>query len=611
MCSICGMIDFKHKEKVDAVLVEKMGQKMGHRGPDQKDTYHNEVVAFQHNRLAIMDVEKGLQPMQRTYQGKTYTIVYNGEIYNGPELRKVIEAEGITLTTQCDTEVVLYTYIMYGEACASKLNGIFAFAVYDDAADEVYLARDRFGIKPFFYTQVGTTLLFASEVKALLAHPQVKPTVGREGLWQLLYLAPNKMVGTSVFKNIHEIKPAYHGYYKGEKLTLTPYWELRAWTFEGDREEAIATTRALVTDAIDKQLVSDVPLCTFLSGGLDSSIISSVAAKKYAAEGGRLHTYSFEYEGNKESFGSTLFQPQKDDDYAVYLAEVLGTEHHILTATNDAISSLLREATYYRDLPGMADIDSSLLYYCGEVKQLHTVALSGECADEVFGGYPWFYRKEMLERDFFPWIHDPTKRASLFRSDVVRGEEGYAFMKDVYREAVAGCPLLDTDSPTMHQSRIGTWLSTQYFMTSLLERKDRMSMGRGVEVRVPFADHRILEYVFNVPWEIKFEGGVEKALLRNAMADYLPDKILNRKKSPYPKTHNPVYEQMVVAMLRERLQDKESILSQLIDRKEVEGLMTCGNVTWFGQLMSKPQLIAWLIQLDEWFKRYGIVLELD
>ena len=606
MCSICGIVDFINKDNLNEKIVREMGNELSHRGPDQNGVFINDQVAFQHNRLAIMDLENGIQPMTRYFDGNEYTIVYNGEIYNTEELKIELESYGVNFQTKCDTEIVLYAYIVFKEYCAEKLNGIFAFAVLDKNNNKVYIARDRFGIKPLFYTQIGTSLLFASEVKGILKHPKVNATVNKEGLWQLFYLAPMKINGTSVFKDIHEIKPGYFGVYKNNELSLNKYWNLESKEFEGTRDDAIEQTKYLVSDAINIQLVSDVPLCTFLSGGLDSSIISSVANRKYKEEGNILGTYSFEYAGNKENFKNTLFQPQSDDEYAMYLANYLQTNHKVLTADTQNLVNLLFDATKYRDLPGMADIDSSLLYYCSKVKENHTVAISGECADEVFGGYPWFYKKEMLERDFFPWIHDPHTRISLFDDSIVKSKEGYDFVKDVYRKSVSECNILDSDNEQMKQSRIATWLSTKYFMTSLLERKDRMSMASGVEVRVPFADHRILEYVFNVPWEYKFENGVEKSLLRNAMADYLPDKILNRKKSPYPKTHNPQYEEIVTKMLKDRLDKNDSLLKSIIDKKALDNILRYENITWFGQLMSKPQLIAWLIQLDYWFELYNI-----
>ena len=234
------------------------------------------------------------------------------------------------------------------------------------------------------------------------------------------------------------------------------------------------------------------------------------------------------------------------------------------------------------------------------------MAISGECADEIFGGYPWFYRPEMLAHPFFPWIHEPMLRASLFDDNLVHAGEGYDYIRTKYKESMDACPLLDTDTEPMRQSRLATWLSVKFFMTSLLERKDRMSMASAVEVRVPFADHRILEYVYNVPWEIKFENQVEKALLRNAMAEYLPEKILTRKKSPYPKTQNPEYERAVRDALQERLQKKNTPLSSMLNKKKFEEFLTSDNETWFGQLMSRPQLLAWLLQFDIWAEAYHI-----
>ncbi|OON91164.1 MAG: hypothetical protein ATN34_05560 [Epulopiscium sp. Nele67-Bin002] len=418
-----------------------------------------------------------------------------------------------------------------------------------------------------------------------------------------------KLCGTGIFKDVQEIPPATHGYFNKDGLTLEKYWTLKAKPFTGTAEDAIEETKIILTDAIKTQLASDVPLCTFLSGGIDSSIISSVASREYKQKGEILSTFSFEYLGNKENFKDTLFQPEADDLYARYLADYLGTNHTVLTATTPKIIEYLTEATRSRDLPGMADIDSSLLFYCREVKKTHTVALSGECADEIFGGYPWFYRPEMLHSEFYPWIYDPFKRVSLFKEGLINSKEAYEYLSAEYLKDLSTFDRLDDDSEIMLQSRKATYLSTRYFMTSLLERKDRMSMASGVEVRVPFSDHRVLEYVYNVPWEIKFAGDVEKSLLRQAMHEYLPDKILNRKKSPYPKTHDPVYEQKVIAILKDRLNDKSSILSEILNMTQFEDFLASSNQTWFGQLMSRPQLVSWLIQLDYWFTELNVTIE--
>ena len=603
MCSICGILGGSGLESEK--IIKEMNATMKNRGPDQSGIFSDGDIHLAHNRLAIIDVENGRQPMTRVYGGVSYTIVYNGEIYNTAELTEIIKSRGITPETYCDTEVVLYLYILFGEKCAEMLNGIFAFAVFNGRTKEVCLVRDRFGIKPLFYAFDGKTMIFASEIKAILKYPSIKPIVDEKGIWQLIFLTPVRLTG-GIFRNVSELEPAHYGIWRDGTFKKRRYWELKAAVCTESRDEVIAHTRFLLTDAIERQLVSDVPLCTLLSGGLDSTVISGVAARCLKERGEQLSTYSFEYEGNRESFHSSLFQPQSDDDYARFAAEFLGTEHHILTASTEDVVNALKPAAAARDFPGQADIDSSLYYFCSLIKKNHTVALSGECADEIFGGYPWFYRPEMLENPFFPWIHDPMIRAKLFNEDFARPNEGYEYLRGEYQRSMAECPALENDSDSMKTSRRATWLSVNYFMASLLERKDRMSMASSVEVRVPFADHRILEYVFNVPWEIKFENGVEKALLRNAMRDYIPEKVFSRKKSPYPKTQNPAYEQAVLNRVRERLQDSGSVLHNILNFKAFNSFINGENETWFGQLMAKPQLLAWLIQLDYWSDAYNV-----
>ncbi|MDR1263898.1 MAG: asparagine synthase (glutamine-hydrolyzing) [Oscillospiraceae bacterium] len=625
MCSICGIVD----SNLGALSVppseceaRAMGATMKRRGPDQSGVYTMNGAALQHNRLAIIDLENGLQPMTAEHQGFTYTIVYNGELYNTPELTAELRGLGARFKTRCDTEAVLWAYILWGEDCPSHLNGIFAFAVLDGKRDQLYLARDRFGIKPLYYAERKGRLLFASELKALLAHPDVEPALDHMGLWELLFLAPASRIGSGLFKGVHSLEPAHYLVWgadspgaaasingrRGGSLRKGVYWSLRAEPFTGTESDAVYTTRDILSDAIQRQLVSDVPLATFLSGGLDSSVVSAVAAKAYKERGQQLHTYSFEYEGDREFFHESLFQPQSDDAYAEWLANELGTEHHILTVTPAQVADALVPAMRLRDFPGQADIDSSLYLYCIEVKRLHTVALSGECADEIFGGYPWFYRPEMLEKPFYPWLHDPFIRVGLFDEGIVKPKDGYALLSDEYRADLAQCPILRDDAPDMITARRATWLSTRHFMYSLLERKDRMSMGASLEVRVPFADHRVLEYVFNVPWSIKRKHDVEKDLLREAMGDYLPDRIRNRKKSPYPKVHNPGYERIVRERLDARLNDPASKLRGLINRAALTRTLESSDGTWYGQLMGRPQLIAWLLQLDAWLEEYKVKL---
>lgn len=594
MCSICGEIDFSG----NITSCKEMNKTMVHRGPDSSGVFEDKFASLGHNRLAVMDPENGKQPLSVVYGNKKYTIVYNGEIYNTEELKKELSPYGIEFKTNCDTEVLLYAYIIFGENVPIKLNGIFAFMVYD--GEKAFFARDRFGVKPLYYSHIGTSLYFASEIKALLKCDRISRNITKEALWEILYLSPNFVGGKSPFSDILELGCAECMVLDKNGIKRWKYWQVEAREYYKDRKYAIEKTEYLVSDAIKRQLVSDVPLSTLLSGGLDSSVVSAVASQEYKKEGRVLSTYSFEYEGNKESFKNSLFQPERDDEYAVYLAEFLGTDHKVITCPTSELVLGLEPATYYRDLVGQGDIDSSLLYFCKEIKKHHTVSLSGECSDEIFGGYPWFYRPEMLFSDFFPWIHSPRLRASLFKDEISNSDKGYEYIRSIYKKSLEECPILKSDSDKMRVSRIASHLSVNYFMTSLLQRKDRMSMASGLEVRVPFADHRIYEFLYNVPWEIKFEGGVEKALLRNAMKRYLPDKILWRKKSPYPKTHNPKYMELVLSKFWERYKHSH-YLKENLDTNKLNEVISSGG-TWFGQLMDTPQLLAWLIQLDCWME---------
>ena len=605
MCSICGLFAPRKitPEKIDAV--RRMGETMRSRGPDRAGSYADADTAFHHNRLAVMDPARGDQPMTVRHGRRAYTVVYNGELYNGAELRRELSRHGVRLRTRCDTELLVYAYAVWGEECLSRLNGIYAFAVWDRARETLFCARDPLGVKPFWYATPGGEFCFASEIKALLAHPDIQPEIGREGLWQLLFLTPVTLRSTPVFRGITELRP-------GECLTVTAagikkraFFRLAAEPFSESREECIAHVRELVADAIRRQTESDVPLACFLSGGLDSSVVAGIAAARFRERGETLSTYSFEYEDNE--YAPTLFQPNRDDGYALLAARAFGTDHTVLVAPNEEVAALLDAATEARDLPGQADVDSSLLYFCREVRRRHTVALSGECADEIFGGYPWFYRPEMLSRDFFPWIHDPLARISLFRHELVAPEEGLAYLSEQYRRVVSSVECLDEDDDAMRRSRIASVLSQSYFMQSLLERKDRMSMANGLEVRVPFSDHRIASYLYNVPWSYKFENGVEKALLREAMRDVLPDAIYRRKKSPYPKTHSPRYERAVLDLLKTRLARPGSRLAGMVDPGKLASLLDGGeDVTWFGQLMARPQLVAWLCQFDDFCEKYRV-----
>lgn len=595
MCSIAAIY------KSELRFAERMSEVMKLRGPDRSAVMRGEDIALAHNRLAVMDPKNGDQPMSAEFEEKRAVIAYNGEIYNTDELRAELEKRGMHFRTGCDTEVVLGSYLVYGEDCPKHLNGIFAFVIWDETERKLFAARDRLGVKPLYYTVPdGGGLLISSEIKGLLANPLVRPTIGAEGVWQLLLLSPVTLPESTVYENIYQLGAGKCLIADDSGIRIRSYWSLCAHKPTiYDPAEAAEQLRALLFDAVKRQCRSDVPLCTFLSGGLDSSVLTAIAAKEFEAKGEKLSTFSFEYEGEHENFRKSLFQPASDDEFAPGLAKYLGTDHRILTAGDRDVAKLLPEAAYFRDMPGQADIDSSLLYFCRQVRKSHTVAISGECSDEIFGGYPWFYRPEMINRGFFPWMHDPTVRLSLFRDEFARPKDGMEFLSAAYKKAVSDVPIADSDDDETIAYRRATMLSVNYFMSNLLERKDRMSMAASLEVRVPFADHRIIEFVYDLPKSVKFENGVEKSLLRRAAEGLLPDNILHRKKSPYPKTHSKGYERLVREMLDSKMRE-DSFFASVIDRKKVCAMIDGDDITWLGQLMSRPQLMAWLVQFAFW-----------
>lgn len=617
MCGIAGFCDYQDDFTDEAPflgrLVRRMGNTLRHRGPDEKGIFLSGHAAFAHQRLAVVDIEGGKQPMTAYVGGYRCTVVYNGELYNSDELRRELEAAGYLFETHSDTEVLLKCYLHYGPECAKKLNGIFAFAVDDEKRGCCFLCRDRFGVKPLFYAVVGGRLVFGSEIKALFEYPGINPVIDRQGLCEVFGLGPARTAGVGVYRGIHEIKPGESALYDKGGLHLRPYFKLQSYEHPDSYEETVKHVRDLVEDAVTRQLVSDVPLCTFLSGGLDSSVITALAARNYAAGGRKLSTYSFDFAGNDRYFHPTAFQPDADAPWSQKMAEYCKTDHKVLICNNVSQADSLYDAVDAKDLPGMADVDSSLLYFCRLIKREHVVAVSGECADEIFGGYPWFHKKEAFEGHCFPWSPDLSIRTNLLKPEIADALDIGEYVNRRYEESIAEVPVLEGEDPREKRRREISFLNIRWFMSTLLDRKDRMSMASGLEVRVPYADHRIVEYVFNAPWSFKNHNGVVKALLRDAAEPWLPEDVRMRRKSPYPKTHNPGYESLLRDRLTRILENDEEPIHALIDKKRVEkflGEKSDYGKPWFGQLMAGPQMMAYLIEINYWLKKYGVQIEL-
>lgn len=611
MCGITGFVNFKKNISNEDNILKDMMDTLRYRGPNEEGMYISNNIMFGHRRLIVVDPEGGKQPMIKIINGKKYVLVYNGELYNTEGLRKELSNDGYKFDGYSDTEVLLISYIRWGIDAISRFNGIFAFAIYDENENMVVLARDAMGVKPLFYSKINETFIFGSEIKALFKHPYLEPIVDKDGLTELFALGPAVLPGKTVYKNIEEVKPGQYIILREDGISKDMYWELKAEEFTDTEEEAVEKVRTLILDAVRRQTISDMPLCTFLSGGLDSSAISAIVAKDYQEKGKVLTTYSIEYEDNEKYFKSSLFQPTSDRDYARMMAKYMGSDHREIILKHKELVSSLKEAVIGRDLPGMADIDSSLYLFCEEVKKNFVVALSGECADEIFGGYPWFTNKDMINADTFPWSRNIKERKEIL-NDSLKNLKIEELAKAAYEDTIKEVPKLFGESKEDARMRELFYLNLRWFMVNLLNRKDRMSMANSLEVRVPFADYKIVEYSFNIPNNIKLLNGREKGLLRKALEGILPNEIIYRKKSPYPKTHNPLYTEMVCNIMNDILADKNSPILNIIDKKKVQEIVdTKGKAfktPWFGQLMTGPQMIAYLIQINYWLDIYKVKL---
>ena len=609
MCGIAGWVNFSESLKSNSKIIKKMTDILERRGPDSEGIYESENVLLGHRRLIVVDPEGGEQPMIKIINGNKYVLVYNGELYNTEELRKSLLEEGYFFDSYSDTEVLLMSYIAWGVNCIKKFNGIFAFAIYDEEKEQVFLARDQMGVKPLFYSINNKNIIFASEIKAILANPMVKAQIDREGITELFALGPAVVPGKAIYKNILEIAPANCLLINKENIKVWEYWKVTLQENKETVEEAAEHVRLLLFDAIKRQLVGDVPICTFLSGGLDSSAISAIAAEEFRNRGKILNTYSIDYKDNEKYFKSSLFQPTSDKYWAFRMAEFIKSNHKNVVLNHKDLVLALKESTLARDLPGMADVDSSLLLFCKEIRKNFVVSLSGECADEIFGGYPWYTNEEMLNAKTFPWSRAVGMRKSILNEKIKKFniEECAEYE---YLKTLKEVPHFENEDNKNYRMKEMFYLNLKWFMVNLLNRKDRCSMYNSLEVRVPFADIRIVEYAFNLPAEIKLLHGREKGILRKALEGVLPEDVVYRKKSPYPKTHNPIYTEMVCKEMNKILSDNNSPILEIIDKKVVKEIVDTEGKSyttpWFGQLMTGPQLIAYLIQLNIWMKEYNV-----
>lgn len=605
MCGILCMYHHKQDLSDQTNTFSSMLQRLRYRGPDYSKTYLDKHVLLGHRRLSIIDLTNGNQPLEYEYQGITYRLVYNGEIYNMKELKVKLVNEGFHFTTQSDSEVLLVSFIAYKEKCLDLLEGIFSFIISYE--DKLFIARDHLGVKPLFYYYQDELFIASSEIKCILEYKK-EAIVDTNGIKELLGLGPSISPGNTLYKDIYSLRPAHYMEVDASGMKITRYWSLTKKEHLKSYEETVKDVRCLVNESIEKQLLSDVPVSCMLSGGLDSSIITAVSSQYIS----NLSTYSVDYQDQDKYFKPYDYQTTRDSHYIEEMSQRYHTNHTNVVLTQKDLIFALKESLIARDAPGMADIDSSFLLFSRQIQKNHKVVLSGECADELFGGYPWFYKKELYSLNHFPWIREIDKRIDLFHEDIKKlNIKDYIMEK--YKQTLSEIDYRDPNFFDENKRKM-IYLNMEWFMQTLLTRSDSQTMRSSIELRVPFASKKIVEYLYNVPWQYLYHNGKEKGLLRDAFEDFLPEDIYGRKKNPYPKTHSPAYTIMIQELLKESLKDPHNILLQLFDETKLRELIksngTDFTVPWFGQLMMGPQLLAYFYQIYLWGKIYHIKIEL-
>lgn len=544
---------------------------------------------------------------QCTWAGESYAIIFDGNLYNKDELCREMIQLGYCVDGLTDASAVLYAYICWGAESLNRLNGVFSFAIWNYDEKKLFVARDRIGVKPLFYRYFENSFIFGSEIKTILSHPDVSAQIDSVGVAQLLLLGPGRMPGSGVFKDIEELKPGFCGEFCAGRWHQWRYWQLSDREHTETFEQTANHVRDLLLDAIRLQAEVEMPIGAFLSGGLDSSLVSSISADICRHKGTVLKTFSVDYENHEKYFVSSRFQPETDRSYIELMHTEINSDHLNVVLSPEELIECLDDATIARDLPGMADVDFSLFAFSKHVRDHVSVALSGECADEIFGGYLWFRDPEIRSVDGFPWAQNTAFRSGFIPPEHLKDIEPNHFVMDLYNTTINNSDILPGTSRLERRMKELVNLNFEWFMQTLLDRNDRMCMTHNLDVRVPFCDYRIAEYLYGVPWIFKDYGNREKGLLRYSMRGWLPEKVLYRKKSPYPKTFDPRYLEMVSDRLKSVISDPTSPILQIVRKDSLEKLLTTEfSWPWYGQLMKLPQTIAYMLQINRWMMLYHV-----
>lgn len=605
---------FQKENEICKKAITDMSDTLRRRGPDRQEFYHFTHGCMNHNTLACGSIHPQIptetQPATKKFNGQNYTLMYDGFISNLPELRDELTQARVITKGLTQEELILCAFLQYGTDFVKKLSGAFALAIYDERNNRLYLFRDPLGLRPLFYTIQNQVLIFASEPKALLKYPGVEAVIDANGLNELLSMGPAHSPGQTVYRDIFELKPGHMLAYGKGRLYTERYHQFVIREHTDSYEDTLAHITELLDHSITVGASTNAPSASLLSGGLDSSVVSARLARLSDEP---VTTYSFDFIGSSKYFQANSFQPSLDAPFVQQMRESLESNHTTLTCGNAELFDYLVPSIEAHDAPAMADVDSSLLYFCSRIAGDHPIVFTGECADELFCGYPWYHRSEMYESKTFPWTRDISPRKLLLNNDLITMLDMDSYVSSQY---LASCNEIGIDgqhTPAELLHRRTFYLTVRYFMQTLVDRTDRAASYNSMDARVPFADLALAEYLFNVPYEMKTKDGEVKHLLRAYATGLIPEEIRTRKKSPFPKTYDPGYESLLISALQKIIADPDSPLLAIADPKKIQAF--CYHPKdlgkpWFGQLMAGPQLMAYYIQINEWLKKYNVKLSI-
>lgn len=591
MCGICGIYNFNKNMPISREILDSMNKLLTHRGPDGEGIYIDQFIGLGHRRLSIIDLTKGKQPI--TNEDNTVWLTYNGEIYNYKELKKDLEEKGHRFVTNCDTEVVVHSYEEYGVECVSRFNGMFAFAIWDNKKELVLLARDRMGVKPLYYTICEGNLIFASEIKAILAHPIVKREVEINSVPEYLFCTA-LLNGNTMFKNIQSLQAGNILIFKDKSKYISQYWDIKV----GEENEMCSSfeeykdkTFSLIKDSVKLRMMSDVPFGSLLSGGLDSSLISALATKHVS---GKLSTFSMEYGKNDK-----LSKLNSDTEYARVMADAFATKHKDFIFEPEDYRENLEKVIWHVEKPVEFTTPSLYLLY-KELKKDVTVVLSGEGADELFGGY-FFFLKEAENKSIteFPWAPYFKEVSSLLEPEIAKQTN----FKEKINTTIFD--MMNRSNSKDYLNKV-LYLFLKLYLLEMLERQDKTSMAWSVESRVPFLDYRLVEYAASIPSRYKMKGETEKFILKEIGREFLPEGVVNRKKKPFPFPVDPksVYNQKNIA--NELVQSGNSKIASYFNKKAVNDFLNKKNEYAKVDSLAIYRTSYSMISLESWHKVFGV-----